>query len=100
MKFVADLVLLEEVDQPGMRRVPRILGAARSEVAAGFEYSVNLRPLRQQGGTGASACSKPEGFYFSRKLLVTTVTLESAMAADAIMGESRPSAAMGIPTAL
>lgn len=39
-------------------------------------------------------------FYFSRKLLVTTVTLESAMAADASTGESRPSAATGIPTVL
>jgi hypothetical protein len=38
--------------------------------------------------------------YFKRKLLVTTVTLESAMAAEASMGESRPSAATGMPTTL
>ena len=36
----------------------------------------------------------------SRKLLVTTVTLESAMAADASIGESRPSAATGMPITL
>ncbi len=38
--------------------------------------------------------------YFSRRLLVTTVTLERAMAADASIGESRPSAATGIPITL
>jgi len=38
--------------------------------------------------------------YRSRRLLVTTVTLESAMAAEATMGESRPNAAMGIPSVL
>src|ERR1035441_7782137 len=36
--------------------------------------------------------------YFKRKLLCTAVTLESAMAAEASMGESRPSAATGMPT--
>src|ERR1035438_7862072 len=35
--------------------------------------------------------------YRSRRLLVTTVTLDRAMAADASMGESRPSAATGTP---
>jgi len=38
--------------------------------------------------------------YFNRKLLVTTVTLDSAMAADASMGESSPRAATGIPMTL
>ena len=38
--------------------------------------------------------------YFNRKLFVTTVTLESAMAADASIGESRPSAATGMPITL
>ena len=38
--------------------------------------------------------------YFNRKLFVTTVTLESAMAADASMGESSPSAATGMPITL
>ena len=38
--------------------------------------------------------------YFRRKLLVTTVTLESAMAADASIGERSPNAATGIPSAL
>jgi hypothetical protein len=40
------------------------------------------------------------GRYFSRRLFVTTVTLDSAIAADATMGESNPSAATGIPTVL
>ena len=35
--------------------------------------------------------------YFNRKLLVTTVTLDSAIAADASIGESSPSAATGMP---
>ena len=38
--------------------------------------------------------------YFNRKLLVTTVTLESAIAADASIGESSPSAATGMPITL
>jgi len=38
--------------------------------------------------------------YRSRKLFVTTVTLDSAIAADATIGESSPSAATGIPTVL
>ena len=38
--------------------------------------------------------------YLNRKLFVTTVTLESAMAADASIGESSPSAATGIPITL
>ena len=38
--------------------------------------------------------------YLSRKLLLTTVTLEAAIAADAIIGDSNPSAATGIPTVL
>jgi hypothetical protein len=42
----------------------------------------------------------PYATYFNRRLLVTTVTLESAMAADASIGESSPSAATGIPTTL
>ena len=36
----------------------------------------------------------------SRKLFVTTVTLDAAMAAEASMGDSRPSAATGMPTVL
>ena len=56
------------------------------------------RPESNPGAAGASVrAAQP---YFSRRLLVTTVTLESAMAAAASMGESRPSAATGIPTAL
>ena len=38
--------------------------------------------------------------YRRRRLLVTTVTLERAMAPDASMGESRPSAATGMPSVL
>ena len=38
--------------------------------------------------------------YRSRRLLLTTVTLERAMAADATIGESRPKAAIGIPSVL
>ena len=38
--------------------------------------------------------------YFNRKLLVTTVTLDSAIAAEASIGESSPSAATGIPITL
>jgi hypothetical protein len=38
--------------------------------------------------------------YRRRKLLLTTVTLEAAMAADASMGDSSPSAATGMPTVL
>ena len=40
------------------------------------------------------------GPYFSRRLFVTTVTLESAIAAEATTGESRPNAATGIATTL
>ena len=43
--------------------------------------------------------SKPAP-YISRRLLVTTVTLESAIAAEATIGESNPSAAIGIPRVL
>ena len=35
-----------------------------------------------------------------RRLFVTTVTLDSAIAAAATIGESKPKAATGIPTAL
>jgi hypothetical protein len=38
--------------------------------------------------------------YFSRRLFVTTVTLDSAIAAEATMGESKPKAAIGIPSVL
>jgi hypothetical protein len=38
--------------------------------------------------------------YSSRRLFVTTVTLDAAIAADAMIGESSPSAAKGIPTTL
>ena len=48
----------------------------------------------------ASATVVRNRTYFNRKLLVTTVTLESAMAADASIGESRPSAATGMPITL
>jgi hypothetical protein len=56
------------------------------------------------GADAGQACIFEEGSpyatYFSRKLLVTTVTLESAMAADASIGESSPIAATGMPTTL
>jgi len=35
-----------------------------------------------------------------RKLFITTVTLDAAIAADAIIGDSRPNAASGIPITL
>ena len=38
--------------------------------------------------------------YLRRRLLATTVTLESAIAAEATTGESRPNAATGMATAL
>jgi len=56
------------------------------------ERSVLLRGFGSEQGTRAS--------YFRRKLLVTTVTLESAIAAEASIGERSPNAATGIPSAL
>ena len=38
--------------------------------------------------------------YLSRRLLVTTVTLDAAIAADATIGDNNPNAAIGIPTVL
>ncbi len=38
--------------------------------------------------------------YFNLRLFVTTVTLESAIAAEATIGESSPRAATGIPMVL
>ena len=58
--------------------------------ATAFSTLVETRP----------ASLPTDATYFNRKLLVTTVTLESAMAADASMGESRPSAATGMPITL
>ena len=39
-------------------------------------------------------------FHRNRRLFVTTVTLDAAMAAEASMGDSSPSAATGMPTVL
>jgi len=48
----------------------------------------------------SSMARTPEPPHRSRKLLVTTVTLDAAMAAEATMGDSRPRAATGMPTML
>ena len=51
-------------------------------------------------GLGSGGLMSSHATYFNRKLLVTTVTLDSAMAAEASMGESSPSAATGMPITL
>lgn len=81
----------------------------------------DLRDLVRRTSTGAAVCSirlmlmpppkRPapgmrqiaalnQPARLSRKLLLTTMTLESAIAAEASTGESNPMAATGIPTVL
>ncbi len=78
--------------------------ACRLRIGLGYQaHSLLPRLWAERDGPSAGAADasvRATNRYFNRRLLVTTVTLESAMAAAASMGESRPSAATGIPTVL
>ena len=64
------------------------------------EQGGNKRPKKLHSSDYNPKCVVQGTIYFKRRLLVTTVTLESAIAADASIGESRPRAATGIPITL
>lgn len=83
--------------------MPRTDAKHQSKIAPRLAHRDMIPALAERVAKPDPASQEPARSavtYRKRRLLVTTVTLESAMAAEASIGESRPSAATGMPMVL